>query len=180
LELSSATELAHAVKPTLPSLRVLFQEHAPHVFRALRRLGVQEADVDDACQEVFLVVHRKQGDFEGRSSVKTWIFAIAIRVALGYRRKRSMQRADDHQEPSHLHTGEHAYANKQMVALLDAALTELDEDKRDAFVLYELEQCTVAEVADALSCPLQTAYSRINAAREHIQSSLRRKLKGLP
>jgi RNA polymerase sigma-70 factor, ECF subfamily len=180
LEVSSTTDMTNTGRPTLPSLRVLFAEHAPHVFRTLRRLGVREADVDDACQEVFLVVHRKQGDFEGRASVKTWIFAIAIRVAHGYRRRRTMDRADEHHEPSHLDTGESAYTKKEMVVLLDRALGELDEDKRDAFVLYELEQCTVAEVADALRCPLQTAYSRINAARDHIQASLRRTLKGLP
>jgi RNA polymerase sigma-70 factor, ECF subfamily len=177
LEVSSQSNVTGM--PPLPSLAALFAEHAPHVFRALRRLGVREADVDDACQEVFLVVHRKQGEFEGRASIKTWIFAIAIRVAHGYRRRRSMDRADDHQEPSHLETGESAYAKKQMIELLDRALGELDDDKREAFVLYELEQFTVAEVADALSCPLQTAYSRINAARDHIQASLRRKLKGL-
>ena len=59
----------------------LFREHAPYVWRVLRRLGVAEADVEDACQEVFLVVHRRAESFDGTSSVKTWIYGICVRVA---------------------------------------------------------------------------------------------------
>src|SRR5688572_24262740 len=63
------------------SLRALYEEHFQFVWRSLRRLGVREADVPDAVQDVFLVVHRKLPEFEGRSKVTTWLFGIALRVA---------------------------------------------------------------------------------------------------
>ncbi|WP_437873491.1 RNA polymerase sigma factor [Sorangium sp. So ce363] len=57
----------------VPSFEQLFFEHAPFVWRALRRLGVHEADAEDVCQEVFMIVHRRLASFEGRSSVQTWL-----------------------------------------------------------------------------------------------------------
>ena len=65
----------------LPDLAEIFRQYAPFAWRALRRLGVPDADVEDVCQEVFVVVHRKLGDFEGRSSLKTWIYGICPRTA---------------------------------------------------------------------------------------------------
>src|SRR4051812_1143348 len=70
----------------------VFREHAPFVWRALRRLGVREADVEDACQEVFVVVHRRLADFEGRSSVRTWVYGICVRVASDWRKRAHVRR----------------------------------------------------------------------------------------
>ena len=56
----------------------IFRANAPLVHRALRRLGVSEADAPDVLQDVFVVVHRKLGEFEGRSQLKTWIYGIAV------------------------------------------------------------------------------------------------------
>jgi RNA polymerase sigma-70 factor, ECF subfamily len=161
-------------------LRSLFAEFSPYVFRALRRFGVADADVDDACQEVFLVVHRRRGDFEGRSSIKTWIFSIAIHVAQAFRRKaRERQIADVVQvEGTHENTGESAYERTQLIRMLDGALATLDDERREAFVLYELEQFTIAEVAEAMGCPLQTTYSRLTAARAQVQSVLKQRMRG--
>jgi RNA polymerase sigma-70 factor, ECF subfamily len=173
-----AAARAEAAKPT--DLRSLFSEFSPYVFRALRRLGVAEADVDDACQEVFLVVHRKASDFEGRSSMKTWIFSIAIHVAQSFRRKARDRHVGGavEEEVTHGHTGESAYERAELVRMLDAALSTLDDERREAFVLYELEQFTIAEVAEALGCPLQTAYSRLMTAREQVQSILKKRMRG--
>ena len=51
------------------------------MWRALQRHGVPERELADACQEVFLVVHRREAIFEGRSSVRSWLYGIALRVA---------------------------------------------------------------------------------------------------
>src|SRR5690606_13923988 len=76
----------------LPSLDEIFRAHAPFAWRALRRLGVAEADVDDVCQDVFMVVHRKLDAFEGRSSMRTWIYGICARTASDYRRSGRVRR----------------------------------------------------------------------------------------
>ncbi|MEZ5243449.1 MAG: RNA polymerase sigma factor, partial [Acidimicrobiales bacterium] len=78
----SSVHLALRRKRRPPSFRDVYRAHHAYVWRCLLRLGVDAATVDDAVQDVFIVVHRKLDDFEGRAAVKTWLFAIARRVAL--------------------------------------------------------------------------------------------------
>lgn len=159
----------------VPSLPEIFRQYAPFVWRALRRLGVPEADVEDVCQEVFVVVHRKLGDFEGRSSLRTWIYGICARTASDYRRSGRVRRevvTDAPPDTAH-EGGQHdAVALRQARAKLDRILDTLDDDKRAVFVLYEIEELTMAEVADSLGCPLQTAYSRLHAARKIVEAGV--------
>jgi RNA polymerase sigma-70 factor (ECF subfamily) len=149
------------------------------VWRALLRLGVSRADVDDICQEVFLVVHRKLPEFEGRSSARTWLYGICVRTAADYRRIRVRRSppAPDSQRPTvgeHPQEQEKVLAIRQACAILDQILDELDDEKRAVFVLYEIEELTMAEVASALDCPLQTAYSRLHAARRGVEAAVAR------
>lgn len=161
----------------------IFREHGPFVWRALRRLGVAPSDVDDALQEVFVVVHRKLGEYEGRSQLRTWLYGIAVRVAASQRRRSHVRHevvteqplADDAASTS---TPEGAVAERQALAMLDRALDELDDEKRAVFVLYEVEGLEMAEVAEALACPVQTAYWRLHAARKEVERSMRRAMLG--
>ena len=162
---------------TVPPLTQIFREHAPFVWRALRRFGVPESDVEDVCQEVFVVVHRKLGEFEGRSSLRTWIYGIAARTASDYRRSGRVRReivTDAPPETAHEGGQHEMFALKQARAQLDRILDELDDDKRAVFVLYEIEELSMAEVAEALKCPLQTAYSRLHAARKMVEAGVQR------
>lgn len=156
-----------ATHPPL-SLAEVFREYAPFVWRTLRRLGVRDADVDDVCQEVFVVVFRRLDSFEERSSLRTWLYGISVRVASDYRR-RAMHREVATEEPAGVPLDPHArIQSREALARLDGILENLDDDKRAVFVLYEIEQLTMAEVAEALQCPLQTAYSRLHAARKYV------------
>lgn len=137
------------------------------VWRSLKRLGVREASLDDAVQDVFLVVHRKLGEFEGRSSIRTWLFRIAMRVAKDHRRtekRRPTAPLEDEsiaaRDQSPL---EHA-AQREKIDLLHSILETLDDDKRAVFILGELEGMSGPEMADALGIPVDTAYSRLRAA----------------
>jgi RNA polymerase sigma-70 factor, ECF subfamily len=161
----------------VPPLAEIFREYAPFVWRGLRRLGIPESDVEDVCQEVFVVVHRKLGDFEGRSSLRTWIYGICARTASDYRRSGRVRRevVTDAPPDAPQEGGQHdAVALRQARAQLDRILDELDDDKRSVFVLYEIEELTMAEVAEALACPLQTAYSRLHAARKVVEAGVER------
>jgi RNA polymerase sigma-70 factor (ECF subfamily) len=160
-----------AAQPAVPSFAEIFREHAPFVWRVLRKLGVREADVPDLCQDVFVVVHRKLGEFEGRAALRTWIYGICARTASDFRRRAHVRREqatdrppEDRQsapQPSDLE-------RRRVRALLEDALDALDDDKRAVFVLYEIEELSMSEVAEALSVPLQTAYSRLYAARREM------------
>lgn len=156
-----------------PTSRQVFDEHGRYVFRVLRYLGVREADLPDLCQEVFIIVHRKIDGFEGRSSIRTWLYRICQRAASDYRRKAHVRRevpgdAEDFERPEPEDTSSRLEARNAVAYALDL----LDEGKRDVFVLYEIEGLTMREVCEVLDCPLQTAYSRLHSARKILIEAL--------
>lgn len=159
----------------------LFREHGSFVWRTLRRFGLSESDCDDQCQEVFLVVFRRLDEFEHRSSLTTWLYGISVRLALAHRRRASTKREEAWESPPEVPTSQRPddqVAAREARVLLDRALDGLDDDKRAVFVLYEIEQLPMNEVAEALECPLQTAYSRLHAARDQVQSFVKRAARG--
>lgn len=170
-----------ALQPTTTPFATIFHEHAPLVWRALRRLGVAEADVEDLSQEVFVVVHRKLPEFEGRSKMATWIYGICVRVASDHRRRAYVRREEPTDEVPEERRSAPQIAElerEQARALLDRSLATIDEDKRAIYVLYEIEQLEMSEVAEAVGCPLQTAYSRLYAARKLVLSEMERLVGG--
>jgi RNA polymerase sigma-70 factor (ECF subfamily) len=166
-----------------PSFPEVFGEYAPFLWRALIGLGVHESDAQDLCQEVMLVVHRRLAEFQGHA-LKSWLYGICIRVASDYRRSARVRReyATDQLpetsiEPTQLEELEARRAERR----LHEALETLDEDKRVVFVLFEIEQLTLREIAEIVESPLQTVYSRLHAARAHVRQAFGRSntLRGL-
>lgn len=160
-----------------PDFRTVFEQNVRYVWRLLRRLGVPEADTEDVCQEVFVVVHRKLATFDGSSKVTTWLYGICIRAASDYRRRAHVRRESvtaDMPEGSVAADQDRVVAGRQAIEHLDALLSRLDDDKRAVFVLYEIEGMPMAEAAKALGCPLQTAYTRLHAARDDLKVGLER------
>jgi RNA polymerase sigma-70 factor (ECF subfamily) len=160
-----------------------YREHFRFVWRTVRRLGLVGAVVDDVVQEIFLVVHRRLGDFEGRSSPKTWLYGVVRRVVADHRR--TMRRkpalctetppASDFEAMPGRDQGPEASAEQaDRVRLLHRLLGELDEDKREAFVLAELEGLTIAQIAEALDANANTIASRLRAARRQFETALQR------
>jgi RNA polymerase sigma-70 factor (ECF subfamily) len=166
------------------SFERLYDGHAAFVARAVRRLGVNDAQIEDVVQEVFLVAFRRLDDFEGRSPITTWLYGIALRVARLQRR--TSRRADLHGAIDRGAAAETEKAADAAALRPDAAaetadayrlllrlLGELDDDKREIFVLVELEQMPMPEVADLLGLKLNTAYSRLRLAREAFAKALK-------
>lgn len=151
----------------------VFTTSSPFVWRVLGRLGVARADVADVCQEVFLVVLRRLDDYDGRP-VEAWIYGICLRVAADYR-KRAFRRHEQLDaavdEASTPPQQDRALERQRARARLERVLDELDENKREVFVLYELEELSMSEVARIVACPLQTAYSRLHAARQAVRAA---------
>jgi RNA polymerase sigma-70 factor (ECF subfamily) len=155
--------------------RALFEEHAGFVWRALRYLGVREADLPDQVQEVFVVVHRRLSDFEGRSKVSTWLYGICMRVASEHRRRAHVRReipTDEMPDEAFAATQEHSVETNQRRERLNQLLDALDEMQRRVFVLYEIEGVSMKDIAELLECPLATAYSRLRLAREALMAGL--------
>ncbi|HET8938411.1 MAG TPA: sigma-70 family RNA polymerase sigma factor [Polyangiales bacterium] len=156
----------------------VYEAQFDFVWRSARRLGVSALHLDDVVQEVFLVVHRRLAEFEARSSLKTWLFAITRRVVGDYRRsarrKPSEPIGNYEPEASASCLADARLARDEDARLLYALLDELDEDKREVFVLAELEQMSGPEIAEALSENVNTVYARLRAARGAFEAAVAR------
>ena len=145
----------------------------PFLWRATLALGVPAADAEDLCQEVMVVVHRRLRDFDGQS-LRAWLYGICLRVTSDYRRSARVRRertTDTVPERVLEPTQPDEVDARRAEDRLRRALDELDDDKRAAFVLFEVEQLTLREVSEAVGAPLQTVYSRLQAARAHVKSA---------
>ena len=156
-------------------VREAFEQHGAFVCRSLRYLGVPEADLDDLLQEVFLVVSKRLTDYEEKGRARAWLYSICTRVVSTHRRKLRRRREA---EP----IGELAEAAPQLERVEDREalelgwklLEQLPEQQREVFLLYEVEDMPMSEIAHALSCPLQTVYSRLYKARARILEQVQR------
>ena len=162
------------------SFRELYVDHVAFVWRCLRRLGVRERDVEDAAQETFIVAHRKLAAFDG-ASPRGWLFNICLRVAADHRKRAHVRREEPTNDlidaPSPADQA-HDLERCRDRELLQSILDDLDEPRRAVIVLYELEELSMPEVASILDCPVQTAYSRLHAARKQMHDALKRAGRG--
>jgi RNA polymerase sigma-70 factor (ECF subfamily) len=161
------------------TFREVYEEHFRFVWRSLRRLGVRESDVPDAVQDVFLVVHRRLSEFEGRSKVSTWLFGICFRVAHDRRKLAHVRRraADDEPLldcPDDRADVAAAAERRQGLQLLEAILDDLPLEQRAVFTLFELEGMTGEDIAETLEVPLGTVYSRLRLARDAFRRAVAR------
>lgn len=150
----------------------LFEELAPYVLRVLPRMGVAAADLDDVAQEVFLTVHRTLPRFERRASLKTWVYGICIRISGNYRQRahrRYEQLVAAAEEGLDTRTPARELVARRALMRLDAVLERLSSVQRAVWVLHEIEQLSVAEIAEALDCSKFTVYARLYAARRSVQ-----------
>ena len=135
-------------------------------------------------QDVFLVVHRRLSDFESRSSIKTWLFGIVLRVAQTHLRTVRRRRVHVDEQAAFIDVESvamsesdgpaEAVARREASLLLHRLLDELDDEKRAILILVELEQMSVPDAAEAMSMNLNTAYSRLRAARQAFQDAVTR------
>lgn len=149
----------------------LFRRYATFVANFLGRMGVPRTDLDDLVQEVFLVAHRNGGYSPGPAKPTTYLASIAFRAATTHRRKGKTRSFVRSAEEVVVHAGDSRFSperdadHKRQLALLDRALSALDPDKRVVFVMAELHGESVVTIAEGLGIPVDTAYSRLRAAR---------------
>jgi RNA polymerase sigma-70 factor (ECF subfamily) len=176
-----------AIRPTMshvseqeklvrPSFEQTYNDYFDFVWLSLRRLGVAAEQLDDATQDVFVVVCRKLSEFEYRSQLKTWLFAIALRVARSHRRGRPdlSSPVEPEQLPSASASPHEALAEARALRLVGEVLDSMDEEQRAVFIMAELEQIPVPEVAQVLNLNLNTTYSRLRLARQHFNACVAR------
>ena len=169
-----ALRTASAGRTDAPMFRKLVHENLDVVWRSLRRFGVHEADVDDATQRVFLIANDKLATIEsGRE--RAFLIGIAARVAsharrADQRRRLAEQRLSDTDQAATPNPEELAQ-QLEMRVLLDRVLDALPRDLRTVFVLFELEELSLDEIARCLELPRGTAATRLRRARELFSQS---------
>ena len=159
-----------------PTFDEVYAAHFDFVWFSLRRLGVPPAALDDATQDVFVVVYRRLGEFEFRSQIKTWLFGVAMRVAQRQRRDTgpapTEYQLDQLPDPSR--SPHDTAARAQALQIMDQILQSMDHERRAVFIMAELEQLPILEIAEVLGLKLNTAYSRLRLARETFNEELKR------
>jgi RNA polymerase sigma-70 factor (ECF subfamily) len=158
-------------------LRSIFDEHFDFVWRYIRRLGLMESDADDAAQQSFLVLARRLGSIE-LGKERSFLCGTAVRVVSEHRRAARRRRevlAGDRAEPSAGGVRPDDLVDRERArALLDQVLDAMDIELRAVFVLFELEEMAVADIAELLELPTGTAASRLRRARQSFRAIVKR------
>jgi RNA polymerase sigma-70 factor, ECF subfamily len=189
---SKSTAQAPAVTPNpdpgadisvfaVPTLQTIYKEYFDFVWSSARHLGATGDAIDDVVQDVFIVIHHKLATLQRPEALRSWIYGIVRRTVSDYRRSRRTRDAAGARlgaefksnRPSQPSPLEMAERNAEL-ELLESVLAELDETKREVFVMVEVLEMTVPEVVQALEIPLNTAYSRLRLARQSFEEALAR------
>ena len=180
-EVTQPKASATRVRTTMTEFEALYDEYAEFVWRIARQLGTHDAALDDVVQDVFLVVHRKLDEVTSPEQLRAWLYSIVIRVVRDYRRR--TRRKEPHLravgepiQPDELEdtrpiTPLTSAEQSDAVRTLHLILGELDDAKREAFVLAELEEMTEAEIAHVLGENVKHRAFSSSRREERIRSS---------
>ena len=162
----------------LPSFDSIYEQYFDFVWASTRRLGVRPSALDDVVQEIFVVIHSRLHTLQQPAALRSWIYSIARRTVSTYHRAQRVRDssgaelvAQAHWQASSPPTPLDVSEQNAQVKLLFNLMESLDSDKREIFLLVEVEQLTVPEAAEVLEIPLNTAYSRLRAARQAFETA---------
>lgn len=158
----------------------VYRQYFDFVWSCARRLGAERTAMDDVVQEVFIVIHTKLHTLERPEALRSWIYGIVRRTVSTHRRAGRTRAAagltvgvDVDVESAAPNPSEQTETNADL-ELLARLLETLDEPKREVFALVEIEELSVPEAAETLEIPLNTAYSRLRAARRAFEAAVAR------
>lgn len=151
----------------------VYRRYFGFAWASLRRLGVPAASIDDAAQDFWVTVHRRLATLQADASTKAWLFGVARRIASHHRRRdfRNRRKLAAFGDAA-ASRADHSMRRRDVALSLEVALDRLDEPKRTAFVLSELEGWSAPEIAKAVGSKPNTIYSRIRLAKEQLREHL--------
>lgn len=171
-------QLAQTPGAVSVDFRELVDGQFDYVWHTLRRLGVREADLKDQAQEVFLTVYTLLEDYDPTRPMRPWLFGISYRVASRYRTLARNARELLVEPPAEPVQGG-ADAEQELLAreaqdLVLSAIETIDLPRRAVFIMSEIDEVPIPEIAEAMAIPLNTAYSRLRLARKDFAAAVRR------
>jgi len=167
----SAVPAPHALRcleGDLGAWRQLHRQYFPIAAAFLRKLGVDERDREDACQEVFLQMFRYLARFRGEADPKTWLYRLCITQARRVRRRNKLAHTLHRVLaflPGESLVSSPSFSERAAQRRIRAALAQLSEKERSAFVLYEMEGLAGKQIAAIVGCKEATLWRRLHDAR---------------
>jgi RNA polymerase sigma-70 factor, ECF subfamily len=156
--------------------RELHRDYHGVAARFLRRMGIPAAELDDACQEVFVQVFRYMARFERRAEFQTWLYKLCLSQANRSRRRWRIRQARDwlmgHEATVHPNTGQPGWSEPELVRKVSHVLARMKAIHREVFVLFELEGLEGEAIAHILGCPPATVRRRLHYARTEFEALL--------
>ena len=151
-----------------PQFEQIYEAQFSYVWNSLRKMGISERNLEDVCHEVFVVAYRNLADYDTDRPVQPWLYGIAFRVASDWREKAShaREKLTDPDSPSEPPTALKDLSAEQARQVVMDAVQHIDPERRAVFVLNRLDGHAMPEVAEALSIPTNTAYSRLRSAKK--------------
>jgi RNA polymerase sigma-70 factor (ECF subfamily) len=160
------------------AFRALYEAHFGFALRTCLRLGLSEADAEDAVQETFAVAHRSLARFvEGRFS--TWLYRIAANVTSARLRRIRVRDALlgrwlSREEPLQA-APDGAFDEREAARMVRELVARLAPKKREVFALFELEGLSGEEIAERVGCPVATVWTRLHHARKDFERLARKR-----
>lgn len=164
----------------VPAFPCIYQRYFDFVWTSARGLGVGSDAIDDVVQEVFIVIHARLNTLRDPTALRSWIYGIVRRTAWAQRRAQRSRSAsaldccDDSIPESGLPTPFESADQSDKTRLLWRLLAEVDEPKREIFIMAELAEMTTTEIAQTLEIPIGTVWTRLRAARKAFEAALAR------
>lgn len=177
--LMRSADAADRARAELRDFEAIYDLTAEFVWTNARRLGVHVDTVEDVVQDVFVVVHRRLAEFDGRSSPKTWVCGILMNVVR--ERRRRFRRKEGHEKADSASRivatsspPDEQAAALEALRLVQAILDEMTDEKREVVILSQLEGMSIPEIAEATGDNENTIYARLRAARRQFDEAYER------
>jgi RNA polymerase sigma-70 factor (ECF subfamily) len=167
----AAAQAGPAEDRVAPSFETVYRTWYSHVARWVRARGANDADVEDLTQEVFIIVRRKLGQFDGRN-LPGFLFRITERTVRDHRRSSWIKNLLGNRAallpelPAHEVDTLEAIEMRERRRALDAVLAKMSEKRRTTFILFEVEGYSGEEIARIESLPVDTVWTRLHHARK--------------
>lgn len=174
---SDVTEVATRPKtaPVTVDFRQVYADESAFVWRAVRRLGGRDAELEDLVHDVFAAAYRSWSTLDGTRPLRPWLYGVTYRVMLDHHRKHSTHRELPTEavvdQPDERRGPLEETETRQGLTLAQEIINGLELDRRVIFVMHELEGLGMPEIAQTLDLPLNTAYSRLRLARRDFEAA---------
>lgn len=172
-----------AERETDLDFETVYEQHLDHVWHSARRLGVEPSSLEDVVQEVFIAVHRQLPGFEGRSSLRTWLYGVTLHVVRNHRRQKRRKPLDvseaaaiaiDNEPISERHRPDVAVERHDAETQLARVLDALPDELREVLVMAELQEMSGPEIAEVTGLKPATVYGRLRTARRKLNEIVAR------